>query len=144
MLAFKGAPASFPARKEHRQLHRYIQWSDSISAKVDGYIKENLKGEPYIGVHLRIGTDWVSSIGCWSFSVCLSVCLSLWVCWSVCPCLYLYHQFVCLSVCLTICLSVCLSVCPFVARVSISSVCLSVCLAPTHQLRVGVQLQLRA
>ena len=59
VLAFKGAPASFPVKREHRELQRYVQWSDKMEAQAKDYIKNTLGDSPYIGVHLRMGTDWV-------------------------------------------------------------------------------------
>ena len=38
VLAFKGAPASFPVKREHRQLQRYVRWSDRMEEQAKAYI----------------------------------------------------------------------------------------------------------
>ena len=45
--------------KNYHHLQKYLQWSDAIMSQVEEYIQGTLGGEPYIAVHLRIGTDWV-------------------------------------------------------------------------------------
>ncbi|XP_076033993.1 O-fucosyltransferase 1 [Oratosquilla oratoria] len=57
VLAFVGAPASFPVQKENIYLHKYLQWSHSIEEQTWSFIKTLPKG-PFIGVHLRNGIDW--------------------------------------------------------------------------------------
>lgn len=59
VLAFKGAPASFPVKPYHRHLQRYLQWSDTINTLANEYINEVMGGAKFIGVHMRIGSDWV-------------------------------------------------------------------------------------
>ena len=61
VLAFKGAPASFPVKRQDRQLHQYVRWSERMEAQAEDYIKDTIGGSPYIGVHLRMGVDWVRS-----------------------------------------------------------------------------------
>nr|CAG4650009.1 EOG090X02RM [Sida crystallina] len=58
VLAFTGAPASFPVQDENRQLHRYLVWSDSIKNQAIDFIRNVLPVGPYIGIHLRNGIDW--------------------------------------------------------------------------------------
>jgi peptide-O-fucosyltransferase len=60
VLAFTGAPASFPVEKEHVDLHRYLQWSDEIEKLVDDFVRKELPSGPFVAVHLRIGPDWVN------------------------------------------------------------------------------------
>ena len=59
VLAFKGAPASFPVKREDRQLQRYVRWNERMNALADEYINRTIGDSPYIGVHLRMGVDWV-------------------------------------------------------------------------------------
>ena len=59
VLAFKGAPARFPVIREHRSLHQYLKWSKNMNQQAEDYINTRLHGEPYISVHLRMGSDWV-------------------------------------------------------------------------------------
>ena len=58
-MAFTGAPAAFPVEKENADLHRYLQWSDEIEQLVDDFVSKKLPSGPFVGVHLRIGQDWV-------------------------------------------------------------------------------------
>lgn len=60
VLAFKGAPGSFPVNKRNRHLQKYLKWSDELMDEANKYIHEIINDEPYIAVHLRIGKDWVS------------------------------------------------------------------------------------
>ena len=59
VLAFTGAPASFPVQIENRKLHRYVQWSETIEKQARDYIKEKLPVGAFVGIHLRNGIDWV-------------------------------------------------------------------------------------
>ncbi|KAL3280603.1 hypothetical protein HHI36_003834 [Cryptolaemus montrouzieri] len=59
VLAFTGAPASFPVQQENRHLHKYLEWSDEISSKADSFIENTLPKGAFIGIHLRNGIDWV-------------------------------------------------------------------------------------
>ena len=61
VIAFTGAPASFPVRKNHLHLHQYLyNWNDEINKMADSFIKDNLPDGPFVGVHLRNGVDFVS------------------------------------------------------------------------------------
>ncbi|XP_075212850.1 O-fucosyltransferase 1 isoform X2 [Lycorma delicatula] len=59
VLAFAGAPGSFPVQSENRDLQRYLVWNESISNKVEQYVKGTLPRGGYVGIHLRNGIDWV-------------------------------------------------------------------------------------
>ncbi|XP_071537854.1 GDP-fucose protein O-fucosyltransferase 1 isoform X2 [Panulirus ornatus] len=58
VLAFTGAPATFPVQESNRHLHRYLVWSDNILEKAEQFISTLPRG-PFIGIHLRNGIDWV-------------------------------------------------------------------------------------
>lgn len=58
VLAFTGAPASFPVQKENRDLHQYLEWSDDIKKKATKFIKSTLPPSVFVGIHLRNGIDW--------------------------------------------------------------------------------------
>lgn len=59
MIAMKGAPASYPMHAQHRQLQKYLQFSDVIANEGQHYIDENFKDKIFVGIHLRNGKDWV-------------------------------------------------------------------------------------
>lgn len=59
VLAFTGAPASFPVQHQNRQLHEYLVWSDMILKKAKDFISSTLPKGPFVGIHLRNGVDWV-------------------------------------------------------------------------------------
>ncbi|KAJ8911503.1 hypothetical protein NQ315_014428 [Exocentrus adspersus] len=59
VLAFTGAPASFPVQAENRKLQKYMQWSDNIVKEATDFIKNSLPKGSFVGIHLRNGIDWV-------------------------------------------------------------------------------------
>ncbi|CAG5021835.1 unnamed protein product [Parnassius apollo] len=61
VLAFTGAPASFPVQKENVHLHKYLKWNRDIENKSRSFIKKNMSGGGFIGIHLRNGQDWVKA-----------------------------------------------------------------------------------
>ncbi|RVE47762.1 hypothetical protein evm_007517 [Chilo suppressalis] len=61
VLAFTGAPASFPVQKENIHLQKYLNWNDDIINKSKQFIKENMRGGGFLGIHLRNGQDWAKA-----------------------------------------------------------------------------------
>lgn len=58
VLAFVGAPASFPIQKENLHIHKYLKWSDEIVNMANMFINNKIKPGKFIGIHLRNGIDW--------------------------------------------------------------------------------------
>uniref|UniRef100_T1IJP7 GDP-fucose protein O-fucosyltransferase 1 n=1 Tax=Strigamia maritima TaxID=126957 RepID=T1IJP7_STRMM len=58
VLAFTGAPASFPVQLENRNLHKYLEWSDQIDEKATAFTQAEMPRGPFVGIHLRNGIDW--------------------------------------------------------------------------------------
>ncbi|CAH1776158.1 unnamed protein product [Owenia fusiformis] len=61
VMAFKGAPARFPIQEHHVHLQQYLEWSDAIEGEAQQYVDDTFHGEPYVGIHLRNGGDWVNA-----------------------------------------------------------------------------------
>ncbi|OWR44901.1 protein-O-fucosyltransferase 1 precursor [Danaus plexippus plexippus] len=61
VLAFTGAPASFPVQVENVHLQKYLIWSDDILKKSRSFIKKHMSGAGFLGIHLRNGQDWVKA-----------------------------------------------------------------------------------
>lgn len=61
VLAFTGAPASFPVTEQCAANHQYLQWSADISGKAEKFIAEEIgEKQRFLGIHMRNGVDWVS------------------------------------------------------------------------------------
>ncbi|XP_012266691.2 GDP-fucose protein O-fucosyltransferase 1 [Athalia rosae] len=58
VLAFTGAPASFPVQMENKKLQKCITWNDEIASQAKLFVKQHLPRGAYIGIHLRNGIDW--------------------------------------------------------------------------------------
>ncbi|XP_037944226.1 GDP-fucose protein O-fucosyltransferase 1-like, partial [Teleopsis dalmanni] len=61
VLAFTGAPASFPVQLENRDLQRYVTWNSKIINSAQDFIRNELPRGAFIGIHLRNGIDWVKA-----------------------------------------------------------------------------------
>ncbi|UYV73440.1 O-fut1 [Cordylochernes scorpioides] len=58
VLAFTGAPASFPVQSDNLELQQYLEWSEDVRMKAMEVIHELLPSGPFVGIHLRNGRDW--------------------------------------------------------------------------------------
>ncbi|KAL3871805.1 hypothetical protein ACJMK2_039777 [Sinanodonta woodiana] len=58
VLAFTGAPGPFPVQAHHRSLQRYMQWSDEIEEEAQHFISNTMQDQPFLGIHLRLGSDF--------------------------------------------------------------------------------------
>lgn len=58
VLAFTGAPATFPVQAENVPLQQYLVWTEPMQSLASDWVKTNLPKGAYIGVHLRNGVDW--------------------------------------------------------------------------------------
>lgn len=59
VLAFTGAPASYPVQNENRHLQEYLKWNNKYRSLASEFIRNTLPKGAFIGIHLRNGIDWV-------------------------------------------------------------------------------------
>uniref|UniRef100_A0A1B0D685 GDP-fucose protein O-fucosyltransferase 1 n=1 Tax=Phlebotomus papatasi TaxID=29031 RepID=A0A1B0D685_PHLPP len=59
VLAFSGAPASFPVQKENIGLQKYLKFSETVLQRAQKFRKDSLPRGAFMGIHLRNGIDWV-------------------------------------------------------------------------------------
>ena len=78
VLAFRGAPASYPIQQEHVQLQRLLLWSSGIEDASNKYINEKLSPGKYVGIHLRNEDAWVSSFRFLSLAVLRIMPVAVW------------------------------------------------------------------
>jgi peptide-O-fucosyltransferase len=62
VLAFTGAPASFPVQLENKRLQKCLTWNNDMINKAKAIIKKILPPGAFVGIHLRNGVDWVNII----------------------------------------------------------------------------------
>lgn len=73
MLAFTGAPGSFPVMENNVHIQKYFVWSTAINNLATNFVESNFgKDAEYLGIHLRHGSDWVSDYFSLSFMVQLN------------------------------------------------------------------------
>lgn len=60
VLAFTGAPASFPVQEQNVALHGHLfgKWAEELDNKVNDFIRGQSPRGPYVALHLRNGADW--------------------------------------------------------------------------------------
>jgi len=59
VLAFTGAPASYPVQKENVELHKYLfKWNKAVEDKAKAFIKSQEPRGAFVALHLRNGVDW--------------------------------------------------------------------------------------
>ena len=86
VLAFRGAPASFPLQPQHVPLQKYLRWSDWIEKTATDYVIGNLRPGKFVGIHLRNEQAWVrfkiSFLLCCNSNVNMTVVL-LWATYDI-------------------------------------------------------------
>lgn len=60
MLALMGAAGAFPVHSQNRWLQKFVQWSTKVENTAKEFISTVLNNEPFVGIHLRNGIDFVS------------------------------------------------------------------------------------
>lgn len=58
VLAFTGAPASFPVQKENIPIQKHLIWTEKMQLEATNWVKTTLPKGAYLGIHLRNGIDW--------------------------------------------------------------------------------------
>lgn len=62
VLAMYNVPGSFPSLPGNKFIQKYIKWNSSLLAEADKVKQMLFGGEKYLGIHLRVGEDWVISL----------------------------------------------------------------------------------
>lgn len=57
VIAFQGAPGSFPSTPATQHIQKYIEFSQKILLLADEFIREEMKGKRFVAIHLRNGID---------------------------------------------------------------------------------------
>ena len=47
-------------RASNRVIQNYFKWNEGLFAEAKHHMDHLFNGEPYVGIHLRTGIDWVS------------------------------------------------------------------------------------
>uniref|UniRef100_A0A1I8FUU8 GDP-fucose protein O-fucosyltransferase 1 n=1 Tax=Macrostomum lignano TaxID=282301 RepID=A0A1I8FUU8_9PLAT len=63
VLAFMGAPASFPAQPKHLGLHRHVAFNEEFLESLNLLMEANDLQRPILGVHLRNNVDFSRACG---------------------------------------------------------------------------------
>ncbi|KAK3087709.1 hypothetical protein FSP39_009463 [Pinctada imbricata] len=63
VIAFTGAPAPFPVQPRSAVLQKYLHWSNAVESQANKFITDNFGDQPFIGIHLRLGSDFQSACG---------------------------------------------------------------------------------
>lgn len=58
VLAFVGAPASFPVQRENVAAHRYLRWTAAVDGPAAAFVRDRVRPGKFVGVHVRNGVDW--------------------------------------------------------------------------------------
>ena len=58
VLAFTGAPASFPVQLDNVKLQEFVVFNEFWRGLAENWVKRNLPKGPFVGIHLRNGMDW--------------------------------------------------------------------------------------
>ncbi|PIK56752.1 protein O-fucosyltransferase 1 [Apostichopus japonicus] len=62
VIAFRGAPATFPMAAGNRQIQKYFKWNQQLFAKAEDEMARLFRGDKkFVGIHLRTGQDWIST-----------------------------------------------------------------------------------
>jgi len=57
IFALNCIPGSYPVAEEHEHLHRHLRWNQRMLGRANAIANRLFVGQPFIGVHLRLGSD---------------------------------------------------------------------------------------
>ena len=83
VIALMGAPGAFPVEEKNRWLQKFVRWSPAVENMAKEFVNSVLKKEPFVGIHLRNGIDFVSFPWLWLFLEVVCMCKSQEAKWSV-------------------------------------------------------------